>query len=332
MSARTKIDYLLVALKGFTMGAANVIPGVSGGTIALVTGIYEELINSLKSFDKAAVKLLLKKDFSAFLYHINFKFLLFLGLGVATSIFTIAKLFAYLLEEHPVKIWAFFFGLIIASVYYVGKTVEKWNFSTSMFFLLGSLIALAIAFINPAPTLNGNYLFVFFCGIIGISGMLLPGLSGSYILMLLGNYKLLMVDSINALSSALKMILSGDFSFLQNNTQVEGLIHFGLFLVGSVFGMISFSQVIAWIFNKYKNSTISILTGFVFGSLAIIWPWKNAITDPNTLNRHGEKMIVGYERFVPTSLDADTIYALICILLGVLCIWVVEKLAEEKEA
>jgi len=332
MSARTKFDFLLVALKGFTMGAANVIPGVSGGTIALVTGIYEELINSLKSFDKAALKLLLKRDFSAFLNHINFKFLLFLGLGVASSIFTIAKLFAYLLEEHPVKIWAFFFGLIIASVYYVGKTVEKWNLGTSLFFLLGSLIALAIAFINPAPTPNGNYLFVFFCGIIGISGMLLPGLSGSYILMLLGNYKLLMVDSINALSSALKMTLSSDFSFLQNNTQVEGLIHFGLFLVGSIFGMISFSQVIAWIFNKYKNSTIAILTGFVFGSLAIIWPWKNAITDPNTLNRHGEEMIVGYERFVPATLDVDTMSALICILFGILCIWAVEKLAEKKEA
>lgn len=330
MPKRTNSHHFLIALKGFTMGAANVIPGVSGGTIALVTGIYEELINSLKSFDKTALKLLLKRDFSKLLKHVNFNFLLFLGIGVASSIFTIAKIFEYLLVEHPVKIWAFFFGLIIASVYYVGKTVERWNLTTGLFFIVGTLIALAIACINPAPSPNGNYLFVFFCGVIGISGMLLPGLSGSYILMLLGNYKLLMVDSINALSSALKMSLSGDFSFLTNASQIEGLIHFGLFLLGSIFGMISFSQIISWIFNKYKNNTIAILTGFVFGSLAIIWPWKDQITDPNTLNRHGQEMVIGYERYIPSTLNADTMSALICILLGIFCIWAVEKLAESK--
>jgi putative membrane protein len=330
MSKRTKLDLFFIAMKGFTMGAANVIPGVSGGTIALVTGIYEELINSLKSFDKTALKLLLKRDLSALLEHLNFKFLLFLGIGVASSIFSIAKLFEYLLIEHPVKIWAFFFGLIVASVYYVGKTVEKWDLGTIGFFVLGSLTALSIAFANPTPSPNSNYLFVFLCGVIGISGMLLPGLSGSYILMLLGNYKLLMVDSINALSNSIKMSLSGDFSFLSNPTQTEGLIHFGLFLAGSVFGMISFAQVIAWIFNRYKNKTISILTGFVFGSLAIIWPWKNEITDPNSLNRHGEEMIIGYERFIPRTLDVETMSALICILFGVICIWGVEKLAEKQ--
>jgi len=189
---------------------------------------------------------------------------------------------------------------------------------------------LTIATLNPSPTPNGNYLFVFFCGIIGISGMLLPGLSGSYILMLLGNYKLLMVDSINALSSALKMTLIGDFSYLNNSSQLEGLIHFGLFLGGSIFGMLSFSQVIAWVFNKYKNSTIALLTGFVFGSLAIIWPWKNAITDSNTVNRHGEEMIIGYERFIPSNLDVNTVAALICISFGIACIWAVEKMAEKQ--
>ena len=327
---RAKKDYFWIALKGFTMGAANVIPGVSGGTIALVTGIYQELINSLKAFDKKALNLFLKRDFSSLLQHINFQFLLALGSGVALSIFTLAKVFAYLLEVHPVQIWSFFFGLILASVYYVGKTVEKWNVPSTLFFILGTLIAISIALMNPTPTPNGNYLFVFFCGIIGISGMLLPGLSGSYILMLLGNYKLLMVDSINALSSALKMSISGDFSYLNNANQLEGLIHFGLFLLGSVFGMITFSQVIAWIFNKYKNNTISILTGFVFGSLAIIWPWKNAITNPNTLNRHGEELIIGYQRYIPTSLDIETLIAIACIGAGVVCIWAVEKMAEKQ--
>ena len=327
---RAKKDYFLIALKGFTMGAANVIPGVSGGTIALVTGIYQELLNSLKSFDKKALKLLLNNDYSSLLKHLNFQFLLALGSGIALSIFTLAKVFAYLLEVHPTQIWAFFFGLILASVYYVGKTVEKWNLSTSLFFVLGALIAFIIALINPSPSPNGNYLFVFFCGIIGISGMLLPGLSGSYILMLLGNYKLLMVDSINALSSALKMSISGDFSYLNNTSQIEGLIHFGLFLLGSIFGMVSFSQVIAWIFKKYKNSTISILTGFVFGSLVIIWPWKNTLTDPNNLNRHGEEIIIGYQRYIPTTLDTATLIAFACIIAGVTCIWAVEKMAEKQ--
>ena len=331
MPARSKKEYFLITVKGFAMGAANVIPGVSGGTIALVTGIYEELINSLKSFDKTAVQLCLKRDFAGVLKHINFKFLLFIGLGVSSSIFTLAKIFEYLLEVHPTKIWAFFFGLILASVYYVGKSVEKWDKKTISFFVLGSIIALSIAFVNPAPTPNGNYFFVFFCGIIGISGMLLPGLSGSYILMLLGNYKLLMVDSINALSSAIKSSLSGDFSYLNNTLQVESLIHFLLFLLGSLFGMISFSQVIAWIFNKYKNCTIALLTGFVFGSLAIIWPWKNPITTPEMLNRHGEEMIIGYQRYLPNLSDANTLFAISCILIGVLCIWAVEKLAVNKD-
>lgn len=330
MSNRNKMDYLWIALKGFTMGAANVIPGVSGGTIALVTGIYEELINSLKSFDRKALKLLLKRDFSDLLVHINAKFLIFLGVGIGASIFSIAKLFAFLLEEHPTQIWAFFFGLILASVYYVGKTVDKWTWGNISFFALGAVIALFIASANPVPTANGNYLFVFFCGIIGISGMLLPGLSGSYILMLLGNYKLLMVDSINSLSNAIKMSLSGDFSFLNDPSQSSGLIHFILFLLGSIFGMISFSQVISWIFNRYKNSTISLLTGFVFGSLAIIWPWKNAITDSKTLNRHGEEIVIGYERFIPNTLDQSTIIALLCILIGIICIWAIEKMAENK--
>ena len=176
-----KYKDLLVAFKGFAMGAANVIPGVSGGTIALVTGIYEDLINSLKSFDNKALNFLFKGQFSNLLAHINAKFLFALVIGIITSIFSIAKLFAYLLVEHPTHIWAFFFGLVLASVYYVGKTVEKWTLGNRFFFALGTVIALIISLTNPAPTENDSYLFVFFCGIIGISGMLLPGLTGSHI-------------------------------------------------------------------------------------------------------------------------------------------------------
>lgn len=328
--SRFKLDFILIALKGFIMGAANVVPGVSGGTIALITGIYEELINSLNSFDKKALELLLKSEFSRLLNHINGKFFFFLLIGIITSVFSIAKLLEYLLSEYPTQIWAFFFGLVFASVYYVGKTVKQWNTINTSFFILGTLIALFISFTNPVPSSNGNYLFVFFCGIIGISGMLLPGLSGSYLLMLLGNYKLLMVDSINAISKSMKMIVIGDFTFLNNPDQTTGLIHFCLFLFGSIFGMISFSRLIAWIFKQYKNITIALLTGFIFGSLAIIWPWKKAMLHPTILDKNSNLIIIGYERYFPKELDQATIYSLFCILFGVICIWAVEKMAEKQ--
>ena len=328
--SRSKLDFILITFKGFTMGAANVIPGVSGGTIALITGIYEELINSLKSFDKKALELLLKREFLKLFNYINGKFLFFLLLGIVTSVFSIARLFEYLLLQYPTQIWAFFFGLVFASVYYVGKTVKQWNTKNTIFFILGTFIALLISFTNPSPSSNGSYLFVFFCGIIGVSGMLLPGLSGSYILILLGNYKLLMVDSINAISKSIKMLIIGDFTFLNNADQKIGLIHFCLFLFGSIFGMISFSRLIAWIFKQYKNITVALLTGFIFGSLAIIWPWKNAILHPTILDRNSNPMIIKYERYFPKELDQATITSLLCILFGIICIWAVEKMAEKK--
>ena len=160
--------------------------------------------------------------------------------------------------------------------------------------------------------------------------MLLPGLSGSYILMLLGNYKLLMVDSINAISTCIKMIILGDFTFLNNSDQTTGLIHFCLFLFGSIFGMMSFSRLIAWVLNKYKNITIALLTGFIFGSLATIWPWKNAILHPSIIDKNRDSIIIGYERYVPKELDQATISTLYCILFGIICIWAVEKIAEKQ--
>lgn len=329
MTNKKILDFLLVALKGFAMGAANVIPGVSGGTLALITGIYKKLILSLKSFDGLALKLLFKGKLAELITHINGVFLLALLLGVGASIFSIAKLFDYLLVEHPIEIWSFFFGLILASVYYVGLTVDKWTNATKLFFVLGTAIALTLATLNPAPTANENYIFVFICGIIGISGMLLPGLSGSYILMLMGNYKLLMVDSINALSTSLKMLLSGNLSFLQNHEMTKNLILFSLFLFGSIFGLLSFSRVIAWIFERYKNATISLLTGFVFGSLAIIWPWKNEIKHDSLVDRHGEAIIVAYERYMPV-LNIDNLIPFGCIGMGILCIWGIERMAETK--
>ena len=148
--------------------------------------------------------------------------------------------------------------------------------------------------------------------------------------MLLGNYKLLMVDSINAISKSIKMLMLGDLTFLNNSDQITGLVHFCLFLLGSIFGMVSFSRLIAWVFKQYKNITIALLTGFIFGSLAIIWPWKNAILHPTILDRNKDPIIIGYERYVPKELDHATITTSLCILFGIICIWAVEKMAEKK--
>ncbi len=315
------------------MGAANVIPGVSGGTIALITNIYEDFINALKSCNGTAIKLLLTVQFKEFSNHINLPFLAAILLGIVISIFSIAKLFEFLLEEHPAQIWAFFFGLVLASVYYIAKTVSNWNWKNILTLLIGTAIALAISFLNPAPVENTNYLFIFFCGVIGICGMILPGLSGSYILMLMGNYQLLMVTSINSLFDFLKAISTGDWNVLSTHPEMSNhLIYFILFLLGSVIGIIAFSHFIGWIFKRYHNATLSLLTGFVFGSLSIIWPWKKELFHNDLLDRHGEPILIGYQRYLPEILTSSDVWVIAFMLLGIASIVLIEFLANKSKA
>ncbi len=287
------------------MGAANVIPGVSGGTIALVTGIYIEFINSLKCLDLKAVKLLFSFRWKLLAEHINFKFLLSISIGVAASLFSIAKLFEYLFAEHPILIWSFFFGLILASVYFVGKTVTRWNVVNILWLILGVVIAVGISMFKPASA-NDNLLYVGLCGIIGISGMMLPGLSGSFILILMGNYELLMVESISNLNWVLLVV----------------------FALGSIIGMVSFSHVLSWILKRYFNATIALLTGFVFGSLNIIWPWKEVVE--TYVKPSGEIVPLKYEKILPPEFDAYTLLAIGLILFGIFSIWLIEYLAKEE--
>lgn len=325
------VKLVTLILKGIAMGAANVIPGVSGGTIALITNIYEDLINSLKSCDKTALKLLLSGKFKDFSIYINLSFLSALLLGIIISIFSIAKLFEFLLVEHPQQIWAYFFGLVLASVYYVGKIVTLWNWKNILALLIGTIIAFFISFLNPAPIENTNYLYVFLCGVIGISGMILPGLSGSYILMLMGNYELLMVTSISSLFDFLTAISSGNWNVLSNNAEiVQHLTFFLLFLAGSIMGMVAFSHLISWVFKKYHNATLAILTGFVFGSLSIIWPWKKEVFDPSLTDRAGEPLLIGYSRFFPEEWSLNEIVTVACILVGVLSIVLIETLSKKN--
>lgn len=279
--------HLFLFLKGITMGVANVIPGVSGGTIALITEIYEELINSLKSFDLKALKLLLKGQFKEFTVHTNLYFLISVFGGSVFSMFSVAKLFEFLFEFYPEELWSFFFGLILASVYYVGIRVGIWKIRSYVFFIIGTAIAVSLALLSPSSE-STNLVYIFICGVIGVTGMLLPGLSGSFILILMGNYKLLMVDS---LSKSLKF-------------NIDAISYLLVFILGSFVGLFGFSHIISWLFKRFKDCVLSLLTGFILGSLLIIWPWKEVAEN---------RLITSW--YLP-ELNSNTIVAISLMLIG----------------
>ncbi len=287
------------------MGIANVIPGVSGGTIALITGIYEDLIHSLKSLDNKALKLIISIDIKGFIKYTNLYFLLAIFGGSIVSVFSIASLFKYLFIHYPILIWAFFFGLIIASIYFVGKRINKWNTYTILSLTLGALIAISFSFMTPASE-NDNLFFVFICGIIGISGMMLPGLSGSFILILMGNYELLMVTAVTELN----------------------VILLSVFFIGSAFGLISFSHILSWVFKHYKNQTLALLTGFILGSLGVIWPWKEVA---KSIIVKGKEKIISYKWYLPNELNTETLLAIFLILAGIFSVYALENFAQNKK-
>jgi len=287
------------------MGIANVIPGVSGGTIALITGIYEDLINSLKSFDAKSLKLITSIDILGFIKHTNLYFLIAVFGGSIVSVFSIASLFKYLFTHYPILIWAFFFGLIISSIYFVGKRISKWNTATIFSLIIGTLVAISLSFMTPASE-NDNLFFVFICGIIGISGMMLPGLSGSFILILMGNYELLMVTAITELN----------------------ILLLSVFFLGSAFGLMSFSHILSWVFKHYKNQTLALLTGFILGSLSIIWPWKEVA---ESIILKGKEKIIAYNWYFPNELNTETILAILLLAVGILSVYALENFAVDKK-
>ena len=317
-------------MKGVAMGIANVIPGVSGGTIALITNIYQEFIDTLKKFNTKAIRLLLGFKFKELSTHINSQFLFPIASGIIISILALAKLFDFLLLNYPAPTWGYFFGLVLASIFPIFKKIHKWNLSTTIFLILGVSIASALSMFSPTAVENTSYVYIFICGAVGVCGMILPGLSGSYILMLMGNYHLLMVKSINSFSDLINSIFSGRLDEYIAGPQLDLLIYFAIFLVGSVTGIILFSNIIAWIFRRYHDQTLSLLTGFVLGSLSIIWPWKKEIFDPNTLDRNGQALLIGYERFFPNVWTQNEYIVLAIILLGIISIVLVEYFSVNK--
>ena len=295
--------YIIYLLKGMAVGLANIIPGGSGGTIALITGIFERLINSIKSFGIGTLKLFLRGKFKEFAKVTDLYFLVTLFGGVITAIVLLAKIFDFLFTQYPVYIWSFFFGLILASVYFVGNTVEKWKPTVILSFILGTIIAIMFTFLTPANQ-NDNFFYLILCGVVAVCSMILPGLSGSFVLILMGNYRLVAIDAIN-------------------NRDLDILFPV---IIGAIGGLVAFSHLLSWVFSKYKDQTIAILTGFILGSLGMIWPWKTPINEI-----FGDKVkVIGYDYFWP-DLNMEFLIAIVIILIGIISIWIMEKSARDIE-
>lgn len=301
--------YFPLTLKGMAMGAADVVPGVSGGTIAFISGIYEELLNSIKSINGTALKKLFSEGFSAFWKHINGWFLLFLVAGIGISIVSISKLILYLLSHYPTFIWSFFFGLVIASALFVGSTITKWKWDVILAAVIGIAIAYYITIATPATSPEQLW-FVFITGMVAICAMILPGISGSFILLLMGKYEFIL----NAL----------------HNLKVDVIL---TFMGGCLVGLLGFSHVLSWMLKKYHNATVALLTGFMIGSLNKVWPWKEVL-ERKEIN--GEIKVIREANMLPADYSALTglpHYAGWCLLLaafGFVSIYFIEKMANKK--
>ena len=290
-------------LKGAAMGAANVIPGVSGGTIALVTGIFTRLINAIKSFDTRALKLLLGGRFKEFTAHTDLWFLVSLFAGVIAAIVSLARLLEFLFQHYPTYVWAFFFGLVMASVYFVGRTVKNWHPAAIVSFITGAAIAVSISVLTPASE-NSTFFYLLLCGVVAVCSMILPGLSGSFVLILMGNYQLVMIDAIN------------DFDL----TVLLPVV------IGAGAGLAVFSRFLSWLMDRFPDSTISLLSGFILGSLGILWPWKSEITET-----FGDKTkVVAYDWHLP-DVNTGLAIAVFFIILGILSIAATELWAIRKQ-
>lgn len=309
------------------MGAANKVPGISGGVVAFVAGFYEEFIYSLQHVNKNAFKLLIAGRFRSFYRYINGRFLSLLFLGMIISYFSISKILDYFLSHYELYVWSMFFGMILGSIYYINKGFDDWNYKSIISLIIGAVLGVGISFLSPAKE-NDNLIFVFFCGIISVSGMTIPGFSGSFILILLGNYVLLLVDSVNSLYDTFAEVITGDFSFIQNEARMRLLQVLGVFTLGSVVGLVTFSHVLSYVLKHYRSITTASIMGFIVGSLGVVWPWKITIfkttEDGGFLyDSVGKKIIKNYERYLP-DLNTETYLAFAYILLGVLIVLVLE--------
>ncbi|MEZ7875914.1 MAG: DUF368 domain-containing protein [Polaribacter sp.] len=305
---RSLKEYIVIGLKGMAMGAADVVPGVSGGTIAFISGIYEELLESISNINFKLLKTLKSDGIKAAWKQVNGSFLLALFIGIFISIISLAKTIKWLLENEPILLWSFFFGLVLASIIYIGKQISKWNTKAIIILIIGAFVAYYITTLNPLVTENSSLLFMFLAGSIAICAMILPGISGAFIMVLLGAYK-----------PILSALNDRDYKTVAT-----------VFL-GAIVGLLVFSKILKWMFTNYKNYTLAILTGFIVGSLNKIWPWKETLTW--RINSHDLEVPFKQQSISPFSFDGDPklMFAIILAFVGFGLILLMEKLAVKKE-
>lgn len=294
-------DYSLLILKGMGMGAADVVPGVSGGTIAFIVGIYQELLDSIKSISKNSLKLLFTGKFAAFWKEINGNFLLSIVTGICISVFSLAKIITFLLVTHPILVWSFFFGLVLASTWFVSKDIKQWNWKTILSYIIGIAAAYYITISTPTETPD-NLLFVFLCGAIAICAMILPGISGSFILVLLGKYFYIM-EAVKSLNILVILVFTG----------------------GAFLGITTFSRVLSFALRRFHDITIAVLAGFMLGSLNKVWPWKKTIE--TYLDSHGVTKPLIETNILPDQLLWEAIGLMI---VGFGIVYFLEKLSTKE--
>ncbi|WNW01889.1 DUF368 domain-containing protein [Tenacibaculum sp. HL-MS23] len=331
---RTLLQKINLFFKGLIMGSANKVPGVSGGMVAFVMGFYKELIFSFQRINGKAFMLLFKGRFKSFAAYINLQFLVSVMLGSMFSYFSVSLILDYFLKNYELYVWAWFFGMIIGSIYYISKDFKDWRPKNLVALVIGVAIGVFISFMTPAKE-NDNLWFVFICGIIGVSGMTLPGLSGSFILILLGNYVLLLVDSVNVLGSVVTNILSGDFEVLKDQTKIRYLKIISVFTAGSAFGLVSMSHILGYVLKRWNQIVTAVIIGFITGSLGIVWPWKKTIYKVNNddflLDQQGNRVVENYERFMPDFSIVETWISIGYIIFGIALILIIDFYGRKRK-
>ncbi|WP_456437973.1 DUF368 domain-containing protein [Psychroserpens sp.] len=313
-------DYLFILLKGIAMGAADVVPGVSGGTIAFISGIYEELIESIDNLDFGVFKAWKNDGFKTAWNSINGSFLLALFSGIAISILSLAKLIKWLLHNEPILLWAFFFGLVLASILYIGKQIQSWSPKIVIAILITSILSYFITLAEPFASPDSPF-YLLFCGFIAIIAMILPGVSGAFILLILGAYE----TAINTVNNLIEGVTAGNWDVLK-----DALLNFFMLGIGAIIGLKVFSKVLNWMFKHHKNLTLAILTGFMIGSLNKIWPWKKVLK--TRINSEGLEVTALDESILPTAYNGDSniLFAVIFIVIGFATILILESLGNKK--
>jgi len=305
MENRNLLQYIFITLKGIAMGAADVVPGVSGGTIAFISGIYEELVSSINNINLTLFHTLKKEGFNAAWKQLNGNFLLALFIGIFISLFSLATLVSWFLENQPILLWSFFFGLVFASIFFVGKAIEKWNFVTILMLIIGAAVAYFITTLPPNENVD-SLPYLFLSGAVAVCAMILPGISGAFILVLLGSYQTIL-EAVH-----------------EKDVKVVATV-----AVGAIFGLLSFARLLKWMFKNFKNQTLAILTGFILGSLPKIWPWKKVLATKT----FGDKIIVIDEKNIsPFAFESDNqlLFAILLAVIGFSLIFILEKVASKE--